>query len=208
LTERRRASERQDVEQIVETLEDAADGGASKVSIGDILDAFGRRGYGPLLLVPALLTASPVGAIPGMSISMAAVIALVAGQMVFGRRSPWVPASLRRISFRSKRLHETVRHGRPAARTVDRMIGSRLESLAGNAAMRAAGALCVALAVLIFPLALVPFGVLPPSVAVLLMGLAVSARDGLLMLVAMTLTVVALGVSVWLLAATGVSISF
>jgi len=208
LTERRRASERQDVEQIVETLEDAADGGASKVSIGDILDAFGRRGYGPLLLVPALLTASPVGAIPGMSISMAAVIALVAGQMVFGRRSPWVPASLRRISFRSKRLHETVRHGRPAARTVDRMIGSRLESLAGNAAMRAAGALCVALAVLIFPLALVPFGVLPPSVAVLLMGLAVSARDGLLMLVAMALTVVALGVSVWLLAATGVSISF
>ncbi len=195
--------DRQNLEHIVDTLEGAADGGG-KVSIGDLLDAFGHRSYGPLLLVPALISASPVGAIPGMSVSMAAVILVVALQMVCGRQGPWLPEALRRVSFRSKRLRRTVERSRPAARTVDRMIDRRLQSLTGDAAMRLAGVLCVALAVVTFPLALVPFGVLPPSVAVLLMGLAVSARDGLLMLTAMVLSTAALGASAWLLVTTGV----
>ena len=37
-----------------------------KIKVEQILDTFKHRGYGPLLLVPALISILPTGAIPGV----------------------------------------------------------------------------------------------------------------------------------------------
>ena len=49
------------VNEILDRLHDTAEG-EQKVSIGDIVDALGERGYGPLLFVPALIDISPIEA--------------------------------------------------------------------------------------------------------------------------------------------------
>lgn len=53
--------------------------------------AFGKRSYGPFLLVPALIEISPVGGIPGMPTVLAATIIPFAALMVFGRKYIWLP---------------------------------------------------------------------------------------------------------------------
>ena len=62
-----------------------------QVTLGDLLDAFDSRSYGPLLLVPAFIAASPIGGIPGMSIVTGTLIILIAGQMLITTRRPWLP---------------------------------------------------------------------------------------------------------------------
>ena len=49
-----------------------------RASIGNIVEAFGSRSYGPVLLVPALIGISPVGGIPGVPTFLALTLLLIA----------------------------------------------------------------------------------------------------------------------------------
>ena len=48
------------------------------ISLGDILEHFNSRGFGPLLVLPALLVLLPTGAIPGVPTTCALFIVLTA----------------------------------------------------------------------------------------------------------------------------------
>ncbi|MBY0422992.1 MAG: exopolysaccharide biosynthesis protein [Parvularculaceae bacterium] len=87
-------------------LEDEADGSASAVlqsiaaridgpaiSLGAVVDALDDRALGMLLLLVTLPTALPL--VPGVHSAFAVPIAIVALQMLLGRRTPWLPAALR-----------------------------------------------------------------------------------------------------------------
>jgi hypothetical protein len=68
-----------------------------RVSLGTLIDQLGQRTYGPLLFTIGLIAMSPIGAIPGASVVCATAIVLLAVQMSFGNRAPWLPAMLRRL---------------------------------------------------------------------------------------------------------------
>ena len=70
---------------------------SDRVSLGTLIDQLGQRTYGPLLFTIGLIAMSPIGAIPGASVVCATVIVLLAVQMSFGNRAPWVPGMLRRL---------------------------------------------------------------------------------------------------------------
>ncbi|SFD89529.1 exopolysaccharide biosynthesis protein [Paracidovorax konjaci] len=171
---------------ILDQLEALA-GQAGAVTVGDMVSAFGSRSYGPLLVVPALLELSPVGAVPGVPTALACVVVLFAAQMLFGRRHVWVPGLLARRSLGAARLAGAVRRLRPWAERADRWFHGRLCALTGGAFVRIAAAGCIALACTVPPLELVPFASSAPMAAVAMFGLSVMARDGLLMLGAMAL---------------------
>ncbi|MDA8456519.1 exopolysaccharide biosynthesis protein [Acidovorax sp. GBBC 3334] len=171
---------------ILDQLEALA-GQAGAVSVGDMVGAFGSRSYGPLLVVPALLELSPVGAVPGVPTALACTVVLFAAQMLFGRRHVWVPGFLARRSLGAARLVRAVRWLRPWAERADRWFHGRLCVLTGGAFVRIAAAGCIALACTVPPLELVPFASSAPMAAVAMFGLSVMARDGLLMLGAMAL---------------------
>src|SRR5262245_28933137 len=65
--------------------------GQRKVTLADIVDALDRRGFGPLLVMPALVTILPTGAIPGVPALSGGLICLIAVQIVMGRKHPWLP---------------------------------------------------------------------------------------------------------------------
>jgi hypothetical protein len=162
--------------EFVDHLVDETSG--KRVSIGELLDTVSHRSYGPLLLLPALIAASPIGSIPGMSIATGTIIVLVAGQMLLGFNHPWVPGKLRDFEFDRDRLTHLRDKAKDWLRWLDRPLSKRWTQLTEPPWVQVVAVVCIALALTFFPLALVPFGVFVPSVAICVLALGLMARDG------------------------------
>lgn len=101
------------VNDILDRLDELS-GSKGKVSLGEIVEHVGSRGYGPFLIVPALVELSPLGAVPGVPTFLAALIILFAMQILFGRRHLWLPQFVGRRSVSERKMHSAVRKRRRA----------------------------------------------------------------------------------------------
>lgn len=187
------AGEAQDLEGLLGELGKAANAGGPRVTVQQIMDAVGHRSFGPLLLVTGLLGMTPVSAVPGAPTMIAMITLLVAGQLLIGRDTFWLPKFLLRRSVRTDRMQKTVEIIEKPARIVDRMVKPRLEALTGPVADRLVALVCVVLALAVPPLEFLPFVAFIPSAAIATFGLGLLARDGLLVLIALTISAGALG---------------
>lgn len=187
------AAQAQDLEALLEELASAANGNGPRVSVQEIMDAVGHRSFGPLLLVTGLLGMTPVSAVPGAPSMIALITLLVAIQLLIGRDTFWLPKFLLKRSVRADRLQKTVTVAAKPARVVDRMVKPRLEVLTGPVADRLVALVCVILALAVPPLEFLPFVAFIPSAAIATFGLGLLARDGLLVLIAFTISAGALG---------------
>lgn len=61
------------------------------VPLGEIARHMGADGMAAIVLVFALIAVSPASAIPGVTTGVAVAVFVLVGQMVLGRRSPWLP---------------------------------------------------------------------------------------------------------------------
>jgi hypothetical protein len=173
------------------------------VSLGHVAEALGSRGFGPFLLIPALIDISPVGGIPGLPTLLGAIIALTAAQLLLGRKHLWLPDFLGRRSLSSEKTCKTIAKLRGLARFLDRWFHGRLPKFTQGPFVRVAAAICILLALTVPPLELLPFATTAPMAAIAAFGLALLVRDGLLMLIATALAAAAVAAGVGLLAAGG-----
>ncbi len=167
-----------------------------EVALGDVVETLGHRGHGPFLLVPALIEISPIGGIPGVPTALAAIIILFAVQMLIGRKHLWLPAFLRRRSLSSEKVCKATDKLQGFARFMDRWFHGRLPKLTQGPFVRVAALLCICLALTVPPLELLPFASTAPMAAIAAFGLALLVRDGLLMIIAALLALVAVGVGI------------
>ena len=182
--------------EVLDTLEGA--GSAERLSLGDILDSFGRRAFGPFLLVPALIAVLPVvGALPGVSLVTAGVELVVAGQLALGERRLHLPKRVRAIVIPRRALSFSIRMLRPMAHTIGRLVRPRLRGLTNGGARVAVGALAVILAVLMLVGALVPGGIVLPALGMIILGLGLTSQDGALILASLTFAVGSIGLLLW-----------
>lgn len=177
------SSEIHSVSDILERLEELAAQGP-RVNGGALVRAFGSRSYGPLLMLPPMLEISPLGGVPGFASTMAVVVALVAGQMMFGLECCWLPRVLTRGSVPSAKIRRASEKMRPLARRLDRWFHGRLRKLTRGTAVRAAAMACILLACTVPLLEFVPFASTAPMAAIALFGLALLVHDGALMVAA------------------------
>lgn len=176
----------------VEALEDLAENN-EEVRIGDVLDEFGKRSFGPFLLVPALIELTPIGGIPGVPTLLALLIAMVAVQLLLGRDHVWLPEVIQRRAVGAKKLMKSAKKLEGVAAFLDRWFKGRLERFTGPQMQKIAAAVVVALCCTVPPLELIPFASSGPMLAIAAFGLAILVRDGLLMLVALALSALAAG---------------
>lgn len=157
--------------------------GAS-VSVEDLLNAVGRRAFGPLLLLLGFIAISPLTIVPGTSWLVALVTLLIAGQVVLGQERPWLPRKALTVSFPREALVKGVNLMQRPARILDALVKPRIGFLTEPPFVQivAVGAMLAAL--ITFPLGLVPFGPILPGLAILLIGLGLTARDGIVVLLA------------------------
>lgn len=185
------------LDDILETLVEKTDG--EHITLVDALDAVGTRSFGPVVAIIALFATAPTGAVPGMPSLCGVLIILISSQMAFGRCHPWLPGPLRRLSITHEHLERAVEKCRPIATKIDNLFGRRMTVLASRAMEPFVAATCILLALTMPPLEMVPFGCAAPGLAITILGISITVRDGVMTLVGLVLCVVALGLVGWFL---------
>ncbi len=161
---------------------DAARGKTDKsLKIEEILELVGRRAYGPLLLVIGLISISPVSLIPGSTWAFATLTLLVAIQLAFHKKTPWLPRAALGVKLSEKKLNGLIKATRPVARALDSVTRPRLAFLAEPPWVIVVALLCIVAALITFPLGLIPIAPLLPGLAIAVLGLGLTAKDGLVL---------------------------
>lgn len=172
-----------------------------RVSMGEILDEVGPRSFGALLLVAGLITLMPlVGDIPGVPTIMALFVALIAGQLLLGRRHLWLPDWLLNRSVERDKLDTALDWMDRPAHVIDRWLQPRLRAFTHRAATYPIAIACLFVAAVMPVLEVIPFSANLAGAALTAFGLSLIAHDGLLALFAFGFTLLAFGVLVFNLA--------
>jgi hypothetical protein len=125
-------------------------------------------------------------------------LAIVALQFSFGGKSLWLPAGLQNRKIPEQAFASLLRYAAPIVRRIEGLVRpGRMQALAGD---RVAYLLGLPVFVLAVAVALpIPFGNLIPVAAICFMALGLIERDGLVVLLGLLLTAVALVATLFLL---------
>ena len=163
-------------------------------NLQDLVASLGHRAFGPVMVLCGLFLCTPLGALPLVPAAFAVVNIVFAVQLLARRPYPYVPDFLAKATVPYsgvKTIHDRVA---PWLARIDRIVRPRLSAMTEGPMLFLCAVVSVLLSATMFPLSVVPFGVVPPAFILGLMGLALIARDGVLMLVALA---VSLGVFGW-----------
>lgn len=185
------SEEPQSVEEAVEAIEAVAEK-HDKVCIGDILDEFGRRSFGPFLMIFALIELTPVGGIPGVPTFLALLCAFIAVQMLMGSDHVWIPKWIEKRSVAGDKLGKSAEKLEGLAERLDKWFHGRMKALTQPVWQKLAAVMIIILCITVPPLELLPFASSAPMLTIAAFGLALTVRDGLLMLIALIMSVAAL----------------
>ncbi|MDX1598718.1 MAG: exopolysaccharide biosynthesis protein, partial [Marinobacter sp.] len=156
----------------------------SHVSIGEMMDAIGRRTFGPVVLLVGLILVTPLSGVPGIPTLMGLLTLLTLGQVLLGRKRFWLPAWLVKRKVSQRKLLQGLKLLRPAAGKIDRLIRPRLALLVKGPGLYVMALGCMVIAVVIPATEVVPFSSSIAGVALVLFGLTMISKDGLLALYA------------------------
>jgi hypothetical protein len=179
--------EPRNLEQLLDTLGHAARH-ADAVSVDDIIEGAGGRSFGPLLLVTGLLAASPVSAVPGMPTTLGVLVALIAVQMLLRRERFWLPGWIVKRKISRDKFCKGLGWMRKPAHFIDRFLKPRLEVVTNQGGLYTIALLCSFIGVAMPSLELVPFSAHIAGLALTGFGLSLIARDGLVGIVALSIT--------------------
>ena len=168
--------------ELLEQIAGAARSDSTRVTVGGILDAVGTRSFAPLLMATGILLASPLSGIPLFPSTMALVVVLVSVQILLGRRHVWLPSWLLHRALQREYLLRVLDRLRKPCGVIDRFLAPRLVYLVSGPAEGFIAFICLAMAVVMPLMEVVPLSASIAGVALCAFGLALVARDGLMVL--------------------------
>lgn len=120
--------------------------------------------------------------------------------MLFGRNHFWMPQFLAKRSVKSQKIESGLNKVRKVIRGLDKVIRPRLGWATQKTFVRLIAAICLILTTSVPPLEFIPFASLAPFSAICLFGLGLTAKDGVVVLLGMAVSLIA-----FYLAITGVA---
>jgi hypothetical protein len=152
------------------------------VTLGQLMHIVERRSFGAVILLLGLIAVSPLTIVPGATWTVAAATLLFSVQLLRPALESFVKAS------------------RKMAHIADSVTAPRLGFLTRPPFVIGVAVVCILASLVTFPLGLVPLAPLLPGISILLMGIGLTARDGVFLLLS-TLAMVGsiLLVARWLL---------
>lgn len=149
------------------------------ITIGEIVQRFGRRAFGALLFIFAIPNALPLP--PGSSSILGLPLLLLAPQIAIGVRRPWLPKFIDKRHVRASDLERLLGAIIPRLEAIEKISRPRLAFMFGPIGDRIIGLVCTVLAiVLIFP---IPLGNLAPAICIGALSLALFQRDGVIAII-------------------------
>jgi hypothetical protein len=181
-------TEPENLEQLLDRMLERSEG-RHKVAVGGLLDAAGRRSFGPVVLLVGVLLVTPLSGIPGIPTVMGLVVLLTLGQILFGRTHFWLPPLLTERQIPRERLVAAIEWLRPWAQRIDQRIRARLTWMVKGPGLYATVALCMAIGAAMPATEVVPFSSSIAGLALTVFGLSLVARDGVLAILAWGMSV-------------------
>ncbi len=160
-----------------------------RVSIGTVIDRLGPSSLGLVLLI---LTIPAIIPIPGpVGIVLGSCLALVALQVIAGARRVWLPRWLRERGLPTRFVTAAITRIAPWLERFERRLSPRRwMALSGRIARPFLGLAILAMAVIItLP---IPLGNILPVIALAMLALALLERDGVAVLWALAMSLVAI----------------
>lgn len=144
-------------------------------SIGDLADSLGERAFGALMFIFAVPNAIPMP--PGTSAILGLPLVILTWQVLMGRQTLWLPQAIRKRRISKDMLHTFVTKVTPVMARLERVLKPRLGFIvSSNLAERLIGLVAFPLALILFlP---IPFGNIPPALAIACLSLGLAERDG------------------------------
>lgn len=162
------------------------------ITIGEIVQHFGRRAFGALLFIFAIPNTLPLP--PGSSSILGLPLLLLAPQVAIGVRRPWLPKFIDRRQIKASDLEKLLGAIIPRLESIEKISRPRLTFMFGPVGDRLIGVVCTLLAiVLIFP---IPLGNLAPAICIGALALGLFQRDGVIAIVGYAVFVLSLGLLV------------
>ena len=167
-------------ERLSELLRRVAEPAGTRISLGQIADAMADRSFGAFLVVFCLPNLIPLP--PGATFILGLPLVFIAFQMAFSHRNTiWLPKKLHDYTFDKQAFVAVLDKFIPWMEKAERLIKPRLWPRNARLFERLIGLFSLLLAIIIFlP---IPLGNMGPAYALALMGLGMTERDGIVILV-------------------------
>nr|WP_316656928.1 exopolysaccharide biosynthesis protein [uncultured Gellertiella sp.] len=185
-------------------LADLALSPQSHLSIRDMTDALGERSFGASLTVFALPNLIPLP--PGSTVILGLPLLFITWQMMASARGHlWFPDRFANYRVRMTTFSAFADRAIPLLRFAERWVQPRLRVARGRMLERLLGAFALILALAVFlP---VPLGNWMPALALAVIGLTLTARDGLGLIAGICLGVVSIIFVACIILATGAALA-
>ncbi len=165
-----------------------------KVSVADILEAFGDRAFGALMFVFAAPLVLPMP--PGVSAILGAPLSFITFQWMMGRPTLWLPRRVLESTLSMSDFRSIVAKLSPYLEKLERRLKPRLTFMYNQVGDRIMGAVCFLLALIVFlP---IPFGNMLPSLSIAAFAIGAAERDGVAAIIGWLTAFVSVGVLVLL----------
>lgn len=151
------------------------------VTLGQLMHIVERRSFGAVILLLGVIAISPLTIVPGATWAVAAVTLLFSLQLLFARH-PMLPSPLLKLKLPREQLKVFVKASRRMAHIADRLTAPRLTFLTRPPFVIGVAIVCTIAALVTFPLGLIPLAPVLPGVSIVLMGIGLTARDGVFLL--------------------------
>jgi hypothetical protein len=172
-------------------LDIANDEARRRISVGDLSSALEDRAMGALIFAFAVPNAVPLP--PGASSILGAPLLFLTAQLALGR-TPWLPKVIAERSMDRAHFAAVVHRIAPWLARAERLLQPRLETLTQPPFEYLIGIICLLLSIILFlP---IPFGNMPPAIAICLFALALLERDGIWVIAALFASIAAITI-VW-----------
>lgn len=149
-------------------------GDDDRLTVDELIAAFGDRAFGAVMLVFALISTLPLP--PGSTTVTGIPLVLMAVQLVRGREKLWLPRRFREAAVSRAGFAKGLGKVFPVLRFAERLSRPRLDPLVGQTGQRVIGGVCCVLAVILsLP---IPLGNMVPAIAISLFSLGIMQRDG------------------------------
>lgn len=159
-----------------EVLNGLALGEGERLSVNDIVSAFGERAFGAVMLCVGLLNLLPWP--PGGTTITGAPLLFITLQLALGRERLWLPKRICGASFSRSNFRTGLKRVTPWLERVERLTKPRLPWAVGSVAERAIGIVCLLLTcILVLP---IPGGNFVPALVITTFAVALVQRDGVI----------------------------
>ncbi|WP_112663863.1 exopolysaccharide biosynthesis protein [Microvirga flavescens] len=173
---RRAALEHKSASKVLRAVIDNAEG--DSITIGQIIDAFGERAFGFVLILFSLPNCVP--APPGIAGIVGTPVLIFGIQMMLGHQRPWLPGFIMNRSVSVPKFKKIIDAAEPKLQKLESFCSPRLLPLFNVVGDRVAGLFAFLVAVSV----LIPFpGTnFPPSIALVIASIAIMEEDGYLLI--------------------------